>query len=202
MSRGRATAPVLVVAILLGSGLSPPLRRPIRSKPIKMIVPFTPGSPVDVLARVVTQSLGPRLGQTVRAREQARRRHHHRHQDRRQRRPRRLHADDRGHELRHLVGDVSQPRLRPAQELRRGRIPGAQPAGAGDHAGRAGEDGQGIHRLCARQSRASSISASDWARCRTCLANTSSCSPRPTSPAFPTKAASRCASTCWAGASR
>src|SRR5215467_13500156 len=35
------------------------------SKPIKMIVPYTPGSPVDVLARVVTQHLGARLGQTI-----------------------------------------------------------------------------------------------------------------------------------------
>ena len=35
------------------------------SKPIKMVVPYTPGSPVDVLARVVTQHLGARLGQTI-----------------------------------------------------------------------------------------------------------------------------------------
>src|SRR5712671_1717723 len=35
------------------------------SKPIKMIVPYTPGSPVDVLARVVTQALSARLGQSI-----------------------------------------------------------------------------------------------------------------------------------------
>src|SRR5262249_32419457 len=35
------------------------------SKPIKMIVPYTPGSPVDVLARVVTQQVSARLGQTI-----------------------------------------------------------------------------------------------------------------------------------------
>src|SRR3954471_11749085 len=34
-------------------------------KPIKLIVPFVPGSPVDVLARVVSQQLGLRLGQAV-----------------------------------------------------------------------------------------------------------------------------------------
>lgn len=35
------------------------------SKPVKMIVPFTPGSPVDVLARVVSNHLAPRLGQSI-----------------------------------------------------------------------------------------------------------------------------------------
>ena len=34
-------------------------------KPIKVIVPYTPGSPVDVLARVVTQPVAARLGQGV-----------------------------------------------------------------------------------------------------------------------------------------
>ena len=34
-------------------------------KPIKLIVPYTPGSPVDVLARVVTQQVAARLGQGV-----------------------------------------------------------------------------------------------------------------------------------------
>ena len=32
------------------------------AKPIKVIVPYTPGSPVDVLARVVTQQVSARLG--------------------------------------------------------------------------------------------------------------------------------------------
>jgi tripartite-type tricarboxylate transporter receptor subunit TctC len=34
-------------------------------KPIKVIVPYTPGSPVDVLARVVTQQVAARLGQGI-----------------------------------------------------------------------------------------------------------------------------------------
>ena len=34
-------------------------------KPIKLIVPYTPGSPVDVLARVVTQQVSARLGQSI-----------------------------------------------------------------------------------------------------------------------------------------
>jgi tripartite-type tricarboxylate transporter receptor subunit TctC len=35
------------------------------SKPIKVIVPYTPGSPVDVLARVVMQPLSARLAQSI-----------------------------------------------------------------------------------------------------------------------------------------
>ena len=35
------------------------------SKPIKVIVPYTPGSPVDVLARVETQQVSARLGQSI-----------------------------------------------------------------------------------------------------------------------------------------
>src|ERR1700704_1690060 len=34
-------------------------------RPIKLVVPFVPGSPVDVLGRVVSQQLGTRLGQSV-----------------------------------------------------------------------------------------------------------------------------------------
>jgi tripartite-type tricarboxylate transporter receptor subunit TctC len=35
------------------------------SRPIKVIVPYTPGSPVDVVARVVTQAVSTRLGQSI-----------------------------------------------------------------------------------------------------------------------------------------
>src|SRR5262249_22540426 len=35
------------------------------AKPIKLVVPYTPGSPVDVLARVVMQPVAARLGQPV-----------------------------------------------------------------------------------------------------------------------------------------
>jgi tripartite-type tricarboxylate transporter receptor subunit TctC len=34
-------------------------------RPIKLVVPFTPGSPVDVLGRVIAQQLSGRLGQSV-----------------------------------------------------------------------------------------------------------------------------------------
>jgi tripartite-type tricarboxylate transporter receptor subunit TctC len=56
----------LIVASILVFGLSAPsVAQPYPSKPIKMIVPFTPGSPVDVLARLVSNHLSPRLGQTI-----------------------------------------------------------------------------------------------------------------------------------------
>src|SRR5262252_3092810 len=35
------------------------------SRPIRMITPFTPGSPVDVAARLLAQYLGANLGQNV-----------------------------------------------------------------------------------------------------------------------------------------
>ena len=38
---------------------------PYPSRPIRMIVPFPPGGPVDVMARFVVQRLGPGLGQII-----------------------------------------------------------------------------------------------------------------------------------------
>jgi tripartite-type tricarboxylate transporter receptor subunit TctC len=49
----------------LGFGICGAAAQTYPSKPIKMIVPFTPGSPLDVLARVVTNDLSPRLGQPI-----------------------------------------------------------------------------------------------------------------------------------------
>ena len=49
----------------LGLGLAPALAQTYPSKPIKLIVPFTPGSPLDVLARLVSNNLSPRIGQSI-----------------------------------------------------------------------------------------------------------------------------------------
>jgi tripartite-type tricarboxylate transporter receptor subunit TctC len=59
----RRTLAVAVLAI----GLCPmgAAAQPYPMRPIKVIVPYTPGSPVDVLARVVTQSVASRLGQSI-----------------------------------------------------------------------------------------------------------------------------------------
>ncbi|MCR2218197.1 hypothetical protein NSX38_24250, partial [Salmonella enterica] len=35
------------------------------SKPIKVIVPYTPGGSTDIVTRIVMEKLGPRLKQTI-----------------------------------------------------------------------------------------------------------------------------------------
>ena len=62
MLRGKFLATTLLA---IGLGLAPAAAQTYPTKPIKMIVPYTPGSPVDVLARVVTQQLSARLGQPI-----------------------------------------------------------------------------------------------------------------------------------------
>src|SRR3954469_385020 len=56
---------LLATIVSIGLGLAPAAAQTYPTKPIKMIVPYTPGSPVDVLARVVTQALSARLGQPI-----------------------------------------------------------------------------------------------------------------------------------------
>ncbi len=60
---GRRTLAVALVAIACSATAAAAQTYP--SKPIKVIVPYTPGSPVDVLARVVTQQVSARLGQSI-----------------------------------------------------------------------------------------------------------------------------------------
>ena len=53
---------------MLGIGISPvdpATAQPYPARPIKLIVPFPAGGPPDVIARVLADSIGPRLGQTV-----------------------------------------------------------------------------------------------------------------------------------------
>jgi tripartite-type tricarboxylate transporter receptor subunit TctC len=56
-----------VVAVLLGLGLTAPEAdaQTYPDRVIKLIVPFTPGGPVDAVARVVAQHLQGRIGQNV-----------------------------------------------------------------------------------------------------------------------------------------
>jgi tripartite-type tricarboxylate transporter receptor subunit TctC len=67
-SRTSRTA-VLVTALLALAFAMEPIgaahAQPFPSRPIKMIVPFPPGGPVDVMARVVVQRLSASLGQVI-----------------------------------------------------------------------------------------------------------------------------------------
>src|SRR5882724_10273877 len=53
------------MAVITGVALGSAQAQLYPDRPIKLIVPFVPGSPVDVLARVLSQQLGLRLGQAV-----------------------------------------------------------------------------------------------------------------------------------------
>ena len=49
----------------LALGVTPAIAQSYPSRVIKLVVPFTAGSPNDVMARLLTQHIGPRLGQPV-----------------------------------------------------------------------------------------------------------------------------------------
>lgn len=53
-----------VMALMLAAGVGAQAQ-PYPSKVIKVIVPFTPGSPNDVMARLLVQHVQPRLGQPI-----------------------------------------------------------------------------------------------------------------------------------------
>src|SRR3977135_4752457 len=54
----------LVAGLALGAaGIGQATAQAYPTKPIKLIVPFAPGGPADVMARIVTQRMSPILGQ-------------------------------------------------------------------------------------------------------------------------------------------
>jgi len=55
----------LLMAMLASGVATPAFAQSYPTRPIRMITPFTPGSPVDVVARLVAQHLSTRLGQNV-----------------------------------------------------------------------------------------------------------------------------------------
>lgn len=56
---------VLLLLLAVAVTAAPAQAQPYPDRAIRLVVPFVPGSPVDVLARVVTQQMTVRLGQSV-----------------------------------------------------------------------------------------------------------------------------------------
>lgn len=69
MTASRATlatvAALAIGAVCLGKAGTPALAQSYPARVIKIVLPFTPGSPNDVMARLLTQHLQPRLGQAL-----------------------------------------------------------------------------------------------------------------------------------------
>src|ERR1041385_8666632 len=55
----------LLVAIAALALVGPATAQSYPARVIKLVVPYTPGSPNDVMARLLTQHLAPRLGQPI-----------------------------------------------------------------------------------------------------------------------------------------
>jgi tripartite-type tricarboxylate transporter receptor subunit TctC len=171
------------------------------SKPIKAIVPYTPGSPVDVLARVVTQQVSARLGQSIVI----------------DNRPGAgttigtklaASADPDGYTL--LIGATSFIlSFSLYQNLEYDPVKSFAPVAMLAYSPQVLVIAPSVPAATvqefiayARPIRAGSISVSVWAPCRRSWASRSRRSPALTSPASPTRAARRPSPTCWAGASR
>jgi tripartite-type tricarboxylate transporter receptor subunit TctC len=64
-SSRRAVLVVLLLGIASGAGLSLAFAQPFPSRPIRLVVPFPPGGPTDIVARPLAQMLGESLKQSV-----------------------------------------------------------------------------------------------------------------------------------------
>jgi tripartite-type tricarboxylate transporter receptor subunit TctC len=65
MRARRCLSYLLVVAFIGLTCVSPASAQTFPSRPIKIVVPFPPGGPTDVMARLIVQAMSSRLGQSV-----------------------------------------------------------------------------------------------------------------------------------------
>jgi tripartite-type tricarboxylate transporter receptor subunit TctC len=62
----RQCLPFVLLLIAVGLGRTEPVAaQPYPSRPVRIVVPFPPGGPTDVMARLIVQSMSARLGQSV-----------------------------------------------------------------------------------------------------------------------------------------
>jgi tripartite-type tricarboxylate transporter receptor subunit TctC len=61
----RAMAPCLLAALALSAMAPPAAGEPYPTKPIRMVIPFAPGSATDTAGRIIAQELSQTLGQNV-----------------------------------------------------------------------------------------------------------------------------------------
>ncbi len=119
------------------------------SKPVRVIVPITAGSAIDIVARATAAASRQGIRPAVRGREPARRRHHHRHRGRSRRAARRLHCPVRLDRAHHHADHGRQHPLRRGARPRRDRAGHQHAAGDGDaprqvqDAGRTGDGREG-----------------------------------------------------------
>ena len=64
-SSRRGVLAVLLLGVASGAGLGPAFAQPFPNRPIRLVVPFPPGGPTDIVARPLAQMLGESLKQSV-----------------------------------------------------------------------------------------------------------------------------------------